>query len=318
MQKKAVILGGVGLIGSHLCRKLIDRGREVCCVDSRELSSSPLLREIKSGQFRYVRHNIVTPYTIRCDELYNLCAPVRLNYDKQLPVEALQTHLQGSFNTLENARIAFSKVVYASSGCIYNPNSRPEFDLRNKQAVATEAYRAAETIHRAYASEFGIDCRIARIYNTYGSGADLNDRRVVIRMINSALQNRDITIFGSGEQQRSFAWAGDIADGLIALMEAPPATPVRTVDLGGDTEISIRALAEKIVELTGSRSRINHLTARHGEVRNRRPDLTAAARELGWRPKTPLIEGLKRTIKYVENELASYSGTTRTWIEIYG
>ncbi|MBE6196029.1 MAG: NAD-dependent epimerase/dehydratase family protein [Rikenellaceae bacterium] len=318
MQKKVVILGGVGLIGTHLALKLLQRGYEVYCVDSRELSSSPLLRDTERTRFHFVRHNIVTPFTIRCDEIYNLCAPTRLSYDKQLPVEALQTYLQGSFNTLENARTKFSKVLYASSAVIYDNSSRPEFDPRERRAAMIEGVRAAEMIHRAYAAEYGVDCRIARLFNTYGSGCDLNDRRVVTRMIASALQNREITIFGSGEQVRSFAWAGDIADGLIALMEATPATPPRTLDLGGDTPITIRALAEKIIDLTGSRSQINHLSARYGEIRERRPDLSTAGREVGWRPKTPLIEGLKRTIKYVENQLASYSGTARTWVEIYG
>ena len=318
MQKKVVVLGGVGVIGTHLCHKLMNRGDEVYCVDSRELSSSPLLREMDQERFHYVRHNITIPFTIRCDEIYNLCAPTRLNYDKQLPVESLKTHLQGTFNTLENARTKFSKVLFGSSSAIYTTSTRPDFDARNKRSTCAEGMRAAEMIHRAYASEHGVDCRIARIFNTYGSGADLNDRRVVLRMISSALQNRDLTIFGSGEQVRTFAWAGDIADGLITLMDTPPASNLRIVDLGGDTEITIRALAEKIIELTGSRSRINHLSARFGDVRSRHPDLSTASRELGWQPKTSLTEGLKRTIKYVEHELASYSGTTRTWVEIYG
>lgn len=318
MEKKAVILGGVGLVGTHLCQKLIERGREVCCVDLRELSSSPLLRDMERSRFRFVRHNITTPFTIHCDEVYNLCAPVRLSYDKQLPVETLQTYLQGSLNTLENARTEFARVLFASSAAVYTPNPRLELDLRNKQAASAEGIRSGEMIHRAYALEYGVDCRIARIFNTYGSGSDLSERRVVMRMITAALQNREITIFGSGEQLRTFAWAGDIAEGLIALMEAPTTGTVRTIDLGGKGEITIRALAEKIVELCGSRSRINHIGALYGDVRDRRPDLSAAARELGWRPRTSLDEGLKRTIEYVEKELASYRGATRTWVEIYG
>ena len=318
MQKKAVILGGVGLVGTHLCQKLIERGREVCCVDVRELSSSPLLRDMERNLFRFVRHNITTPFTIHCDEVYNLCAPVRLSYDKQLPVETLQTYLQGAFNTLENARTEFARVLFASSSAVYAPNPRLELDLRNKQAASAEGIRSSEMIHRAYALEYGVDCRIARIFNTYGSGSDLNERRVVMRMITAALQNREITIFGSGEQLRTFAWAGDIAEGLIALMEAPSSGSVRTIDLGGEGEITIRSLAEKIIELCGSRSRINHIGALYGDVRDRRPDLSTAARELGWRPRTSLEEGLKRTIEYAEKELASYRGRTRTWVEIYG
>lgn len=319
MQKKVVILGGVGLIGTHLCKKILDRGDRVYCVDTRELSSSPLLRELEQhADLHYVRHNVVAPFTIRCDEIYNLCSPIRLNYDKQLPVEGLKTYLQGSFNTLENARTEFARVVHASSSAVYNPNPRLEFDLRNEQCTSAEGIRAAEMIHHAYFHEYGVDSRIARIFNVYGTGADPNDRRVVMRMITSALQNRDLTIFGNGEQLRTFCWVEDAADGLLALMEASPCATPRIVDLGGDTEITVRALAEKIIELTGSRSRINHVEARIGEVRSRRPNLAAAQKELGWKPRTALAEGLQRTIEYTEKMLSAYAGANRSWIEIYG
>lgn len=319
MQKKVVILGGVGLIGTHLCKKILDRGDQVYCVDTRELSASPLLRDWEQhGNLRYVRHNVISPFTIRCDEIYNLCAPVRLNYDRQLPVETFKTYLQGSINTLENARAEFAKVVYASSSAVYNPNPRLEFDSRNAQCAAGEGIRAAEMVHHAYFSEYGVDARIARIFNVYGSGADVNDCRVVMRMISAALQNRPITIFGSGEQLRTFCWVGDIVNGLTALMDAAPTPTLRTIDLGGDTEITIRALAEKIIELTGSRSHINHVAVRFGDVRNRHPNLSAATRELNWRPQTGLVEGLRRTIEYTEKALAAYAGANRSWIEIYG
>jgi len=319
MPKKVVILGGAGLIGAHLSKKILDRGDELYCVDMREAGCSPLLDEmLRHSRFHYVRHNIVSPFTIRCDELYNLCSPVRLDYDRQLPVETLKTHLLGSVNTLENARAEFAKVVYASSSTVYNPNPRLDFDPRNIQTAAAEGIRSAEMLHRAYFHEYGVDIRIARLFNVYGSGAGLTDRRVVMRMITAALQNRDITIFGSGEQLRTFCWAGDAADGLLALMDATPATAPRIVDLGGDAEITIRSLAEKIIALTGSRSHINHTAARFGDARSRRPDLSAAARELNWRPRTSLVEGLKRTIEYVEKELSAYACSSRSWVEIYG
>lgn len=319
MQKKVVILGGVGLIGTHLCKKILDRGDVVYCVDTRELSASPLLRDWeRHGNLRYVRHNVVNPFTIRCDEIYNLCAPVRLSYDRQLPVEAFKTYLQGAINTLENARAEFAKVVYVSSSAVYTPNPRLEFDTRNPQCAAAEGIRAAEMIHHAYFNEYSVDTRIARVFNVYGSGADISDCRVVMRMISSALQNRPITIYGSGEQLRTFCWAGDIANGLTALMEAAPSPALRTVDLGGDTEITIRALAEKIVELTGSRSHINHVAVRFGDARSRRPDLAAAHRELNWKPQTGLTEGLRRTIEYTEQALSAFASAQRSWIEIYG
>jgi len=319
MQKKVVILGGVGLIGTHLCKKILDRGDTVYCVDTRELSDSPLLREWEQHpNLHYVRHNVVAPFTIRCDEIYNLCSPVRLSYDKRLPVETLKTHLQGSINTLENARAEFAKVVYASSSAVYSPNPRLELDLRNEQSTSTEGTRAAEMIHHAYFHEYGVDSRIARLFNVYGSGSGLNDRRVVMRMVASALQNRDLTIFGSGEQLRTFCWVEDAAEGLLALMAAAPGSTPRIVDLGGDSEITVRALAEKIIELTGSRSRINHVGARFGDARSRRPDLSTARRELGWKPRTSLTEGLRRTIEYTEKMLSAYAGASRSWIEIYG
>lgn len=319
MQKKVVVLGGVGLVGTHLIPRLIERGEEVYCVDTRELNSSPLLRDMeKQGHFHYVRHNIISPFTIRCDQIFNLCTPVRLTYDKQLPVETLKTHLQGSINTLENARTEFARVVYASSAALYSPNPRLEADPRNEHAALSEGIRAAEMIHRAYAGEYGVDCRIARLFNTYGSGADLNDRRVVMRMITAALQNREIIIFGSGEQQRTFCWAGDMARGLMRLMDAAPQDQPRTIDLGSDEEVTIRVLAEKIIDLAGSRSRIHHIDARFGDAPYRRPDLTRAHNELDWHAETPLAEGLKRTIEYAEKMLSAFSGSVCSWVEVYG
>ncbi len=318
MQRKIAILGGVGLIGSHLIERLIETPCEIYCVDVREPSASPLLRNLDPERFHYVRHNITSPFTIRCDEIYNLCTPTRVNYDKQLPVESLKTHLLGGFNTLENARTEFAKVLYASSSRIYTPSPRFEPEPCHERRIIAEGIRGSEMIHQAYFQEYGVDCRIARLFNCYGSGADLNDRRVVMRMVSNALLNRPITIFGSGEQLRTFCWAGDIAEGLIALMQAPPAHQPRIVDLGGDQEVTIRTLAEKIIELTGSHSAIHHVEARHGDQRACRPDLTTAANELHWRPKTSLVEGLKRLIEYVEREFSAYSSSTRTWVEIYG
>lgn len=319
MPKKVVILGGVGLVGSHLARRILDQGEIVYVVDTRELCSSPLLHAMEQLEnFHYVHHNIVAPFTIRCDEIYNLCAPTRLSYDKQPPVEALKIYLQGAFNTLENARSEFAKVLYASSSMIYSPSRELDFDHACEQALTAEGVRGAEAIHRAYFSEYGIDCRIARLFNLYGSGGDLNERRVVMRMVASALQGRDITIYGSGEQVRSFLWVEDAVEGLLRVMQAPATHAPLTVDLGGSEEISIRALAEKIISLTGSRSKIQHIESRHSEVKRRLPNLQTAQRELRWRPTTSLGEGLKRLIEYVERELSAFAHGSRSWIEIYG
>lgn len=321
MQKRIVVLGGSGFIGSHLCLRLLDEGHELFCVDLREAAQSPLLRSVtEHPAFRYVRHNIIHPFSIRCNEIYNLAAPVVLCYNKALPVEALKVDMLGSIHALDTARAEHARVVFASSCDVYGLPLRATYpQLRPGRAanrICAEGKRAAEALHCAYRSEFGVDTRIARIFNTYGTGADLMDQRVVIKMIVAALQNRTIQVTGNGEQLRTFCWVGDLVDGLVRLMEAPPTEQTRTVDLGSSHEISIRGLAEQIIELTGSRSHIMHTAVRPDDVRRRLPDLTAARSELGWNPATTLVEGLRRTIGYVEKTLSEKAYARMTWAEM--
>ena len=321
MQKRTVVLGGVGFIGTHLCLRLLQEGHEVFCVDLRDPVNSPLLRDMtQHPQFRYVRHNIINSFGIRCDRIYNLTAPSRVRYNKTLPVETLKVNVLGSINALDAARTEHARVLYASAGEVYNTgysdSSSETINLCTPNSIMAEGKRAGEALHRAYQEEFGVDTRIARIFNTYGSGADLMDQRVVMKMIVSALQNRDIPINGSGEQLRTFCWVEDIVDGLVRLMEAPPTEKTRTVNLGNTHEVSIRSLAEKIIALTGSRSRIVHTEARLDDVRRRTPDISAARRELGWTPSTPLAEGLRRAISYAEKELSDKAHAGMSWVEI--
>ena len=205
MQKRIVVLGGVGFIGSHLCLRLLNDGHEVFCVDIRDTADSPLLRDMPPHpEFRYVRHNIVNAFGIRCDEIYNLAAPSRVRYNKALPVESLKVSILGSINALDTARSEHARILYASTGDIYGTGYRDTSveaaDGCPTHRTLAEGKRAGEALHRAYQYEFGVDARIARIFNTYGSGADLMDQRVVMKMIVAALQNRDIPINGSGEQ----------------------------------------------------------------------------------------------------------------------
>ena len=320
MQKRVVVLGGVGFIGSHLCRRLLNEGHEVFCVDIRDVSNAPVLREVKRNPaFHYIHHNIIHPFGIRCDEIYNLTAPSMVRYNKALPVETLKISMQGSIHALDTARSERARVVLASAGSIPSlitrntPALHPHCTTRH---IVAESKRAAEALHHAYNTEFGVDTRIARIYNTYGGGADLMDQRVVIKMVMAALQNREIQIEGSGEQLRTFCYVEDVVDGLVKLMGAPRTDHTRLVSLGGDEEISILELAERIRSAVGSKSRIVHLAPRREESRRRIPDLTAARNELGWRPSTSLDEGLKRTISYAEAMLKQRSGAIYTWVEL--
>lgn len=317
MQKRIVVLGGVGFIGSHLCRRLVEEGHELFAVDIRDVTNAPVLREVRRNtSFHYIHHNINHPFGIRCDEIYNLAAPSVVHYKKALPVETLRLYMLGSLHALDAARNERARILFGSTGslCRNQPSacSTPITTAR----VVSDGKCAAEALHRAYHAEFGVDTRIARIYNTYGSGADLMDQRVVMKLVVAALQNRELVIEGSGEQQRTFCWVGDVVDGLIRLMAASPTSTPRVVNFGGDRAISIRALAELILSLTGSRSRIVHVEGRTEEVRRRLPDLTAAADELGWRPHTSIEEGLKQTIRYVEHALGQRSASYLSWVEI--
>ena len=223
MQKRIVVLGGVGFIGTHLCLRLLDEGHEVFCVDIRDAVNSPLLRGVlQHPLFRYVHHNIINGFSIRCDEIYNLASPSRVRYNKALPVETLRVSVLGAINALDTARTEHARVVFASAGNIYgigqrDPASEPG-NCCSTHYILCEGKRAAEALHRAYHSEYDVDTRIARIFNTYGSGADPMDQRVVIKMVVAALQNRDIVVNGSGEQLRTFCWVEDLVDGLVRLM----------------------------------------------------------------------------------------------------
>lgn len=321
MQKRIAVLGGVGFIGTHLCLKLIEAGHVVYCVDLRDKACSPLLRQVaQHPRFRYVRHNITSPFGIRCDEIYNLAAPTLLRYGETLPVETLKVCIEGAINALDAARSNHARILYASSGSIYGPvysdASSPAAEACSTRHVLAEGKRAAEALHRAYQVEFNVDARIARIFNTYGFGADPMDQRVVMKMIVAALSGREIVVYGSGEQLRTFCWVEDLVDGLIRLMEAPSLGKVRTVNLGSSHEIAIRALAEKIVAMTRSRSPIVHTEARIDDVRRRTPDISTARRDLGWMPHTTLDEGLRRTIEYVETLLAEKRQAHLSWAEM--
>lgn len=320
MQKKrSIVLGGVGFIGSHLCRALLNRGHEVFAIDIRDIAHAPLLRNaLREQSFHYIHHNIIHPFGIRCNEIYNLVAPSMVRYNRALPVETLRVAMMGSIHALDTARTEHARVVLASTGSIYHTEHRTAFSptYASTQRLLVESKLAAEALHRAYRQEFGVDTRIARIFNSYGSGADLMDQRVVTKMVVAALQNRDLIIEGNGEQIRTFCWVGDVVDGLIQLMQALPADHTRVLNLGSDQEVSILDLARKIIALTGSRSRIIHTTGRSEGIQRRVPDLTATRRELDWMPTTSLDEGLKRTINYIEKELSERASAFCSWVEV--
>lgn len=316
--KRILVIGGAGLIGSHLCRSLVDRNYDVYCMDIRSCESSPILRDMMSlNNFNYIRHNVVNQFGINVDEIYNLATPSSLRYEQNIAVETLKVNIIGTLNCLESAKINRSRVLYASSGDVYGAvrqqSMHEDGPFGPAGSALAEGKRAAEALVRAYRNEYQVDSKIARIFNTYGTEGDLSDQRVIVKMIVEALSNRNISIYGNGEQLRSFCWVGDVVDALIRLMNRLPDVKIPTVNIGSNHEITIRALAEKIIDLTASRSKIDHVRARDDDPRHKSPDITRAREMLGWQPSTTLDEGLRRTISYVEHELMQL----RSWSDIH-
>ena len=315
MQKRIVVLGGVGFIGTHLCLRLLDEGHEVFCVDTRDIANSPLLRDMPPHpEFRYVRHNIVHQFGIRCDEIYNLASPSRVRYNKALPVETLKVNTLGSINALDTARAEHARILFASAGNIYAANCRDtaeESGFCTTRRILAEGKRAAEAMHRAYQSEFGVDARIARIFNTYGPKMDINDGRVVSNFIVQALRGDNITIYGDGGQSRSFQYIDDLIEGMVRMMDDTPDDFTGPVNIGNPNEFTIAELAREVISLTGSKSKIVHLPLPADDPQQRQSDISLARNMLGgWEPKIQLRDGLLKTIAYFE-EVLSRGGIRR-------
>ena len=319
--KRVVVLGGAGLIGSHLCMRLTDAGDEVVCIDTADISTSPLLAPyMRRRAIRYICHDIEKSFVISGEQIYNLASPTFITRIGTHPLKILRTNIMGSINALETARRNGATVLFASSGDIYGGTGQQPFVEKDifagRITPYAESKRAAEALHYAYAKEHGCRCRIARIFSTYGTGGRIDDQRIVMRMVVEALLGRDILISGSGEQLRTFCWVGDMADALIRLMNIPDTEPTATVNLGSSVEMSINRLADMIVTLTGSRSRIVHIPARSDDPRRMAPDLTRARNMLDWRASTSIEDGLKMTIGYVQSVLHSLTrDNAAEWIE---
>ncbi len=317
MGKRAIILGGAGLIGSHLSLRLLGEGYDVVSIDSRGRRESPLLRHIEhKGRFHYIKHDVTTPYEIGCDELYNLATPIEYGDDfDALMVQRLSAF--SSINSLENVVGSETKVLFGSSDDVYNFD-RIDQNYSSPKRYIADAKRFAESVHRAYNAQHKVDVRIARIFSTFGAHAGLRDQHAIGKMIVQALNNHDISINGTGEQVRTFCWVEDMVDGIIALMRVHSSDRIITADLGSSEQITLRGLAELIILLTGSRSNIHHLASRVDEPPYKIPDLKVAENELRWKASTPLREGLLRTINYIEKELSSIAMNQMSWVEIYG
>lgn len=304
--KRILVTGGAGFIGSHLCEQLLTLGNEVICVDNYFTGSKMnILHLLDNHYFEVIRHDITMPIYIETDEIYNLACPASPVQYQYNGIKTIKTSVMGSINALGLAKRTKSKILQASTSEIYgDPSISPQpecyrgnVNTLGPRACYDEGKRCAETLFMNYHTQNGVRIKIARIFNTYGPRMNTNDGRVVSNFIVQALQGAEITIFGDGTQTRSFQYIDDLIDGLIRLMDTSD-NFTGPVNIGNPHEISVGELAEKIIMMTGSKSRLVYRPRPQDDPQQRRPDITLAKERLGWQPKVDLETGLQRTIEY--------------------
>jgi len=309
--KRILVTGGAGFIGSHLCEKLLSMGNEVICLDNYFTGSKKNIMHLLDNHcFEVIRHDITMPVYIEVDEIYNLACPASPVHYQYNGIKTIKTSVMGAINTLGLAKRTKSKVMQASTSEIYgDPAVHPQpesywgnVNTLGPRACYDEGKRCAETLFMNYYMQHRLKIKIARIFNTYGPRMSTNDGRVISNFIVQALKGEDISIFGDGTHTRSFQYVDDLINGLIRMMDTPD-NFTGPVNLGNPVEFSVKDLAEKIIKMTGSKSKIRHLPLPEDDPKQRKPDITLAIRELGWKPVVGLEEGLEKTIGYFRNIL---------------
>ncbi len=310
--KRVLVAGGAGFLGSHLCETLLQQGCEVLCVDNFFSSTRRNVEHlIADPRFELMRHDVTFPLYVAVDEIFNLACPASPVHYQFDPVQTTKTSVIGAINMLGLAKRVKAKVFQASTSEVYGDptvHPQPESYWGNVNPIGfrscyDEGKRCAETLFFDYHRQHGLQVKVARIFNTYGPRMHPHDGRVVSNFIVQALKGENITIYGEGSQTRSFCYVDDLIDGFLRLM-ATPADVTGPVNLGNPNEFTIRELAEMVIELTGSRSRLVFERLPSDDPKQRRPDIGQATAVLGWRPRTQLREGLQKTIGYFEALLA--------------
>jgi UDP-glucuronate decarboxylase len=303
--KRIMVTGGAGFLGSHLCEALLGRGHEVICVDNFFTGCHANLERLAGHpRFEVLRHDVNVPQVIEVDQVYHLACPASPVHYQRNPVRTIRTCVQGTLNVLEMAREVRARVLIASTSEVYgDPAQHPQTEVYwghvnpiGPRACYDEGKRCAEALTASYARQFGAQVRIARIFNTYGPRMHENDGRVVSNFIVSALRGQPITVYGTGEQTRSFCYVDDLIEGLIRLMEADD--PNGPVNLGNPEERTILELAQLILKLTRSSAPLIREPLPEDDPNRRQPDITRARTLLGWEPRVDITEGLTRTIRY--------------------
>src|SRR5215216_532370 len=316
-ERRILITGGAGFIGSHLCERLLERGDEVLCVDNFYTGTRHNIQHLLSNPlFELQRHDICFPHYVEVDEIFNLACPASPVHYQFDPVQTTKVSVHGAINMLGLAKRVKAKILQASTSEVYgDPAVHPQKEEYwgnvnpiGPRSCYDEGKRCAETLFFDYRRQHHLPIKVARIFNTYGPRMHPNDGRVVSNFIMQALRDQDITLYGEGDQTRSFCYVEDLVDGLIRLMETPDEV-TGPVNLGNPIEFTIRQLAELTIELTGSSSKLVHRPLPEDDPKQRRPDISKAQELLAWTPRVQLREGLTKTIAYFEQLLRSTSKT---------
>ncbi|HLK40838.1 MAG TPA: UDP-glucuronic acid decarboxylase family protein [Polyangiaceae bacterium] len=313
MEKKVLVTGGAGFLGSHLCDRLMARGEDVLCLDNFFTGSKRNVEHlVGESRFELMRHDVTFPLYVEVDRIFNLACPASPIHYQFDPVQTTKTSVHGAINMLGLAKRVKARILQASTSEVYgDPEVHPQTEeywgrvnCVGPRSCYDEGKRCAETLFFDYQRQHGLDIKVIRIFNTYGPRMHPNDGRVVSNFIVQALRGEEVTIYGNGSQTRSFCYVDDLVDGMMRMMDSEKGF-FGPVNIGNPGEFTMLELAEKVLRLTGSKSRLVNKPLPADDPKQRKPDITLAGAKLGWKPKVPLEDGLKETIAYFKKLLGS-------------
>ncbi len=308
MRKRILITGGAGFLGSHLSEKLLNDGHDVICVDNFFTGNKENIKHLLDNPFfELLRHDVTFPLYVEVDEIYNLACPASPIYYQFDPIQTTKTSVVGAINMLGLAKRTKAKILQASTSEVYgDPDVHPQPETYKglvnpigPRACYDEGKRCAETLFFDYHRLFNMNIKVMRIFNTYGPRMDVNDGRVVSNFIVQALKGEEITIYGDGKQTRSFCYVDDLINGMVTFMNSREGF-TGPVNIGNPDEFTMLELAEQVIEITNSKSKLKFMPLPQDDPMQRQPDITLAKKELNWEPTIKLREGLEKTIKYFE------------------